>query len=473
MNHQEIANQVLADIKNQNKVSALAHLSTLIDENAELGKLWGSLARLALSIGEIEIALTCADNYLADDKNDLSKCIQVASVYAETGRFEKALALLSPFTKKVDNISLHHILSTIYSQIGDKDNALYHSRKALMKNPLLGITWLNLAALKRFTPNDKELETLRAMEERITGKDVQNDIPYWYAFGKALLDIGESEAAFEKFAKGASLMQSQTNFNIASHKQMIDNIINVQTTDAFSALPDVLPTQGKGLIFIVGLPRSGTTLLQQLLTCHPEIDAGGESNNLAIAVAPVNRQLVNDLSTISDKTWQEIAKEYQQLMRQRFPSNNHIIDKSFNINQHLGLLSYLYPAATFIHINRKKAENAWSCFRTYFSQGITWSNSIAEIKEYFECDQKLLTHWKSFLSKRINEINYEDLITDPKATLTKVCNAIGIEYDEAFTNFHMNPHPVQTASVGQVRGPLTRASITMPEELLKHFNDFE
>lgn len=474
MSHQQIANQVLTNIKNKDKASAVNNLQHLIDENAALENLWGGLARLAISIGEIDLALICAKKFLSVDENDVQRNIQVASVYAETGRFEEALSLLIPFAEKQENISINHLLGTIYSQVGKKELALLHCRKALIKNPMLGITWLSLAALKRFTPEDRELETLRAMESRVTGDDVQNDIPYWYAFGKALLDIGENEQAFDKFSRGARLMNKKVVFNMTSHKTTIDQVIETQTKEFFEGLPSVNPLQGKGLIFIIGLPRSGTTLLQQLLTCHPEIGAGGESNLLAIALAPFQHQLLKGFDSEQQvgNACNTIAHEYQKMMHQRFASNGMLIDKSFNINQQLGILTHVFPAASFIHINRKKAETAWSCYRTYFSQGITWSNSIANIKEYFDADERLIAHWKSFLSDKITEIQYEDLVFDPKGVLTTLCQKIGIRYDEAFTSFHENPHPVQTASVGQVRGPLTQVSVNLPKEIYSYFNHF-
>lgn len=472
MDHKALANQVLADIKNNNKKTAMSKLADLIKQQAPLENLWGGLTRIALSVGEVDLAITSADNYLKISPKDENRLLQVASIYAEAGKIQQAIALISPIKDSTQSIAIHHFLGTVFSQVGEIDNAIKHLHITLKKNPLLGISWLTLSALITFTKNSPEFETLIAIESKMRqGNDQQNQIPYWFAYGKALLDIGDEEQALSKFNIGCQLMQAKFNFNDIAYRQNVNDIINHQNEDYFNSLPTPKHSSERKYIFIVGLPRSGTTLLQQILTSHSQIQSGGESNNLALAMAPFGANALNRLNKLdnNEKILADIELEYDNLSRQRYGDENFIIDKSMNINHHVGLLQHIYPKATFIQITRDETANAWSCFRTFFSQGLAWSFNLEHIKTFFSSEKALTRHWQSLFNDKLCQISYEALIENPEDVISKCCQHIGIDYQDEMLSFYKNNHPVQTASVGQVRNKLNKSSIKASDFIKEKF----
>ena len=149
-----------------------------------------------------------------------------------------------------------------------------------------------------------------------------------------------------------------------------------------------------------------------------------------------------------------------------------MVDKSLNLNLHLGLIRTLFPHAAIIKINRQAPDNAWSCYRTFFNQGQSWSYNLADIKHYFQQEAKLNQHWQTLFGDSLLEVNYEDLVQQPETSIRLCLEHIGLNYQAKLLEFYQSKQLVQTASVGQVRQAINTKSIGIPASLAKYFTDF-
>jgi tetratricopeptide (TPR) repeat protein len=471
LNYLEIADGVLADIRSKNILDARNKIKWLIDQNVPLEAKWGAITRLALSIEAIDLCLQCANNYLAFNKGNVKTQLQVAGIYAEAGKIKQAIEQV----KGIDgekHPQLFHFLGTAYSQIGEIDKAQFYLNEMLKKYPHSANSWLSLSAVKKYTKQDASFILLLSQEKYFFSVKSTQNAPYWFALGKALLDTEQPIQAYNKISIGCQLLTQSSNFNRIAYQTKINSIIATQSREFLQNIPKLEVNGQRKIIFIIGLPRSGTTLLQQILSTHSKINPGGESNALPLSFININNpQVLSDLLKGSHSELKIIRQQYMDMLQQRFGQNDFVVDKSLSINHYLGLLKKMFPQASFIKIHRNKKETAWSCYRTFFNQGLHWSYDLDDIKYYFDYEEKLFNHWLNIFDD-ILEINYEDLIRKPNKTIEQCLMSIGLDFEDDLLNFYTKKHLVQTASVGQVRKPINTKSLKIAPELDQFFTMF-
>lgn len=472
----DLANDILADVKNNKTEDATRKIKSLIDKKADLKDKWGAISRLAITIGEIDLSLTSASNYLKCAPNELLRLIQVAGIFAEAGKLEDAINIVKPLIPQTNSLQLYHFLGTVYSQLGDNEQAKSYLNKAIEMSPKTGITWLTLASIHQFTADDPKFQELQSIESNFTDNHAQHGIPYWFALGKALIDTKSYTSAFSKLAIGANLIKKQNGYNASKDSAFVESIISHQTDEYLKEIAENKQQSGVSPIFIIGLPRSGTTLLQQILTSHSQIDAGGEFRGFGLATLGYSLENLHNISKLEvveqNQCLTDIYDKYCHYSNQRFGEDTLIVDKTLNLNRNLGLISKVFPKSAMIKINRDPSDTAWSCYRTLFNQGSGWSYDLENIAHFFNLENKLFNHWNKLFGDRILEIDYEDLVSKPEETISKCLKHCGLNFEENTLNFYQSKHPVLTASVGQVRKPFNTDSIGSSKnlsELLKPF----
>ncbi len=475
MNNLELANSALADVKSHNRSDAIKKIKKLLEADADLKDNWGGLTRLAISIGEFKTAISCSKNYLAINPNEPKRIIQSAAILAECRQVKEAIELVSPLLKGQPTPDILHFLGTTHSQIGNIEIAKEFLIKLLDIVPKSAISWLTLSAIYKFQLNDEIYSKITSIKHDFNNNKTQS-APFWFALGKAELDVNNSEKAFSHFAHGCGLMNNENTYSEQQHCDFINEIIAKQTKAFLDSLPSIHNKETNQPIFIVGLPRSGTTLLQQILSAHTNIGEGGELKYLTYSFAEIGQSNINKLSSENDENklaiLNKIQEDYSHLRSQQFSNNLPIIDKTLNLNHQLGIISKVFPNATIIRIVRNSEDNAWSCFRNFFNQGNNWSYNLRNIASFFHHEERLAEHWQSLLGARIIQISYEDLIESPESTI-KLCLAnLGLDFESDILSFHKKKSLVQTASVGQVRKPLHADSVNSNVQVKKHLKPF-
>lgn len=459
----ELANSVLKDVKNHQRTNAAKTIKILLDKNADLKENWGGLTRLAISIGEYKSAIACSQKFLAIAPTERKRIIQAAAILAECREIEAAIALVTPLLATQASPDVLHFLGTIHSQIGNLELAEEHLTALIKVTKTSAISWLTLAAIHKFTLDDQLYIQLTSLQKQFENENSLQTAPYWFALGKSSLDVKNEQQAFSYFSRGCQLMDNKNAYQPHQHSAFIDEIISHQNQKFLDALPCLEQPTLKPPIFIVGLPRSGTTLLQQILSSHISIGQGGELKYLRYSAEEIGQAQLNKMASNKQEDnvaiLTKIQTDYQHLLSQQFSADLPVVDKTLNANHYVGLISKVFPKAAIIRITRNAKDNAWSCYRNFFNQGLGWSYNLENIAEFFHHENRLAKHWQELLGERVLEISYEDLINNPESTLKRCLIHIGLDYEEQMLSFYQNNALVQTASVGQVRKPINQDSL--------------
>jgi len=468
----------LQRIRSGNRETAVTEIRKLVDCDAKLADLWMSVAQVALSIGELTLAESCARKFLQVNKAQTRRALYCAGVLAEAGRFAKALDLIRPLlNKSPDDPSLNHLCGTVYQQLGEQRLAATHLQKTLKSAELAGISWLTLAAQHRFSADDPLLKRLIDLRHAFSSSDNVNRLQYQYALGKALLDIQEYDQAFDAFSAGAELAPDAKLYDRRRESEQVDSIIAGNDARSLAAItsPDIDSSRA---LFVIGMPRSGTTLLQRILTAHKTVADGGEFSSMGVATMDLRRQSLASCASLSRRLdagaadLANLTRIYAHLMTERFGANGTIVDKSINNSYYVGLIAKAFPTAPIVVVQRNIIDVAWSCFRTCFSKGMIWSWSLDDIAAHLRAETRLLNHWKETLSDRLIIVQYEELVREPQRQLPRLLVECGLDADDNIINFYRQQSPVLTASVAQVNQPLNDKAIGSAKQVIHRMQTF-
>lgn len=272
--------------------------------------------------------------------------------------------------------------------------------------------------------------------------------------------VGDYDAAFACAAEANALLA--TPFDARAHAASIDRLIDAWTPVAIASLPRAGNISAVP-IFIVGMPRSGTSLIEQALDMHPLVHGAGERTELAhIAhdlAAGSGRGELSDLSVFSLQALDQAAADYLTAMSRIAPRAKRVTDKApFNF-AHLGLIQHALPGAHAVHCTRDPRDTALSIFFQHFTSGPVGGGTLEGIAAVFTDYQRLMAHWQAVLELPIHDVAYEDLIDDQEGQTRALLDALDLEFDEACLRFHESTRPTLTASAEQVRQPIYRRAV--------------
>jgi hypothetical protein len=232
-------------------------------------------------------------------------------------------------------------------------------------------------------------------------------------------------------------------------------------------------------IFVLGLPRSGTTLVEQILVSHSKVVDGAEANLFRPASMAIKGYTPDEVRASFDRSDAStlptrIAKAYLHLVDERFGKIGRVVDKTLNQTRYLGLIHHVLPKAKLIWLRRDPAGIAWSCYRTRFAKGVDWTRSLTDIAAYFRGEDRLHAHWSALLGDSLLTVPYEALVDDPDTWMRRIIEHVGLEWEEGVRDFHKTERAVTTASFAQVRKPMyasSKAAWKRYETQLKPFFD--
>lgn len=378
-----------------------------------------------------------------------------------TGSIEhcrKALALKPDAPEILNNLGISLL------EVGDLDGAQKALSRAAELEPGSIPTHINLAAAKKFKPGAPEI---RFLEEAVSRPDISEDqrMALHYSLGKAYDDIKEHRKAFEQFMAGAALKRRKLNYEEMPALRLFDRIRHVFTPKLLAEKaghgdPTLRP------IFIVGMPRSGSTLVEQILASHPEIYGAGEVKYLHGGVAEVDRMFGSAvrypelMHLIEQSQLQTIVNYYREHLPPLPAGKTRVTDKMLTNYYYVGLIYLLFPNARIIHCKRNAVDTCISCYSKMFREDMPYTYDLKEIAHYYQKYHELMEHWKAVLPQHyILEVKYEEVVGNLETEARRIISHCDLEWDAACLEFHKTERPVKTASVTQVRQPLYSSSV--------------
>ncbi|ESQ89302.1 hypothetical protein ABAC460_13495 [Asticcacaulis sp. AC460] len=471
--------QAIDRLKTFDRRGAVALLREEFANGSPTGDRWRSIARLSFTIGELSLSHEAARRYAMSPPQSLDRTISYFRELIRDGHEETALKQIDALPVKLrEHSSILHLLGTIATQTGDFRQAESHFRRALAQTPLAPQSWFALSVIKTFSAGDPDISLMEALKPDMKQAEPKLYAQFVYALAKAYDDTGDRVKAYQLYQEGAEPMRAEEAFDLQAWNRTTDQLIRDYQPEKFKLLTPS-GCDSERVTFVNGAPRSGTTLVEQILASHSQFHDGAELNLLRAALIPagdfsllgaLNYQLRNPDDT---DPWGEIGRDYLAMITERFGSTGRIIDKTLNHSRLMGLLLHTLPNARVIWLRRNPADCALSCFRTYFTASIPWSWSVSDIAAYMKSEDRLHTHWASLFPDRILTVPYEELTADPRSWIPRILAHVGVDAEPQVFEPHKSERSVMTASVAQVRNPISTSRVGASQAYAQFLEAFQ
>ena len=342
--------------------------------------------------------------------------------------------------------------------VGRRDDAVAAYKRCLALAPALGDAWWSLANLKvaAFTQAD---ETAMAEALARPGLSADDRLHLHYALGKALEDRKEPAQAFAHYAQGAALRRAETPYDAgATTAQMRRS--KALFTPAFFAERAGAGSASEAPIFILGLPRSGSTLIEQILASHSAVEGTMELPDIGLIARSLGPDYPEALADLDPAQLAALGEGYiRSTAAHRKLGRPVFIDKMPNNFRHLGLIQLILPKARIIDARRHPLGSCFSAFKQHFAQGQSFSYDLTDLGRYYRDYVELMAHFDAVLPGRVHRVIYEDLVENTDAEVARLLDACGLPFEEACLRFYENGRAVRTVSSEQVRRPIFRQGL--------------
>jgi tetratricopeptide (TPR) repeat protein len=480
--------------------AAWHHCQSLLQSNPRSGPGLDVASRVALAMGQRRIALDLAQRAVEAAPDRFLYKAQLASALLAQKQNTEAIALIEALevSKRSDPLE-HDAIGNLLSQIGEQARAIECFRAAtdldsandhhwlnlalclqatgdmnaaeeafdrcIALNPSNGEAWLHRSRLRSQSPENNHVPALQAALEDV-GDAWRTGMTLHYALAKELEDLGDYDASFRHLKLGCDTRRKHMNHDPAADLKAMQLVREHFGRDYMSG--HVVGYDSDEPIFIVGLPRTGTTLVERILSSHDDVYAAGELNNFAevltALVAPSKpRDRFEFIQKAGEVDSADLGAGYVTSTRPATEKCPRFIDKLPLNFLYCGLIKRALPNARIIHLTRHPMDTCYAIYKTLFKQAYPFSYDLAELGDYYLAYRELMHHWHTLMPGAILDLSYEQLVEDPEAQSRRLLSFCALEWQDQCLNFHRNRAPSMTASLAQVRKPIYSSSVGMWE----------
>jgi tetratricopeptide (TPR) repeat protein len=341
--------------------------------------------------------------------------------------------------------------------LGELDAAEALFGRVIALNPSDFDAWLNRSTLRRQTTGANHVAALRALLERLPDGH-EGSVPLHHALAKELEDLGEYDASFAHLQAGASARRQRLSYEVADDEQAMQGI----ATRFADPMNDEPGHDSERAILVLGLPRSGTTLVDRIVSSHSQVASLGEVHALPFAlmhtVGP-HRDRADLIERSAHCDFELLGRRYVGALSGYGESAPRLLDKTpFNL-LYLGVLRRALPKAKVIHLRRDPVDACYAMYKTLFRSGYPFSYSLQDVGRFTIAYHRLMAHWRRVLPDWFLDVDYESLVSDTEGEVRRILDFLGLPFEPACLSPHKQSAPVATASAVQVRAPIHRESV--------------
>ena len=453
-------------------------------------------------------AISFFETSLEIDPNRYDSAVELAHQFAMIRRNSQACRLLDAYASKLSNSSVYaNLAGTVYTEIGlpekayplhqlafqlqptvssfianlaevsvylgkmDEASILY--KRLISKSPLHQGNHYQLSRLKKATSYGHINEMKRILAKNHNTHD--KNIFLYYAIGKELEDLEEWDEAFSFYKQGADAICQVANYNINDDINIINSVIRQASPEWLNQYQDVKPID-KQPIFIVGLPRTGSTLCERIISSHSNVTSLGETLFIQMLLkqySKINspeRMSSEIIEALTDVNIEDMAEQYIECVRYRLGKEYYFIDKLPINVLYLGFIVKAFPNAKIVYLNRHPMDACFAMYKQVFTWAYKYSYSLDDLSKYYVAFTSLIEHWNDVLGDNFISIEYESLVSDPKEQITQLLKNLGLPFETQCLDFNKNKAPSTTASSVQVRSNINTKSINRWKKFSKHLS---
>ncbi len=451
-------------------------LKKVLDSAPDHARAWVDLANVQREMDKFDDAVESARHVLRLAPDKAESHMAYAGAIGMTGAHEEAI---EAYQKAIDMApeKAGAVCAMAHHQktVGRQDDAIASYRRAIAIKPDHAEAYWSLANLKTFRFDDGEVAAMQELLRDDSLPDVSR-AQLHNALGHEFESRKDYAGAFRHFERCNAIRRLSESYDPVETQTTYDRIIELFSSDFLEKNAGV-PASAVTPILVVGLPRSGSTLIEQILASHSQVDGTHELGDLARAVQSVrrgkNRQSLfpEALAGMNRQDWQSIGEEYLQRTEIFRSGAPYFIDKNPNNFIYAGVLKIALPNARIINARRHPLDSCFGSFKQLFASGQPFTYDMTELGEYYLQYQRLMDHWHAVLPGFVLDVNYEDVVADLDGQVARLLDFCGLPFEEACLHFHETERAVKTASSEQVRRPIYSSSVNLWRNYEPHLDE--
>lgn len=421
-----------------------------------------ALGDALLKLTRYDPASACFEQALRRDATSLDARIGLSAALKELGDPTRAEALLREVVaRQADHAAAHNSLGVLLEQRGEAAGAAAAFRAAMAANPRYANAYYQLAQLKGSRLTDEEIAATRAFYGEPNLHDELRS-PLAFALACICERAGDIGASFRHLAEGQAIKAKACPYDdskVADYHRRI-----ARAMPPGWRRPDrLVPAQGPQPVFVLGMPRSGTSLAEQILSSHPQVAGAGEvslmEDTIHEAVRVSGQPFPECVASLSGAQLNELGQFYLQRLLRRASAERYVVDKTPMNFQYIGFITAILPGARIVHCRREPMDNCLSIFKLPFEPAHTYAHDLQALGRYYRHYSELMTHWEQLAADRMIALQYEAVVADLPAQTSRLVQFLDLEPDTRMLEFYKTERLVKTPSASQVRQPIYQDSV--------------